>query len=234
MMPSMATMFEIYRRHREAYDRLVAAEDHARNLPALLHRIADWRGRRVVEAGTGTGRVTALYAKDAARIACFEREAHMLDAARARLAAHASKIQFRLADNLDLPAAEQADIFIEGWSWGHSIVEGPGSVEDMAARLFENARRNLAPGGTAILIETMGTNQDEPAPPHPRLGEFYALLRTTYRLRQEILRTDYRFPSAQQAAETLGFFFGEPMRLAVAERGAPQIPEWTGVWHGPL
>ena len=234
-MPPMATMREIYRRHRVEYDRLVAAEDHHRNLPALLHRIADWRGRRVVEAGTGTGRVTELYAEAASQIVCFEREAHMLDAARVKLSAHSHKIEYRLGDNLDLPALpEQADLFIEGWSWGHSIVEGSGAVEAIARRLFANARRNLVGGGTAILIETLGTNQDAPGAPHPRLEEFYDLLQATHRLRQEIVRTDYLFPSAQAAAETLGFFFGEPMRQAVLERGAPAIPEWTGVWHGPI
>lgn len=234
-MPPMATMREIYRRHRAEYDRLVAAEDHRRNLPALLHRIADWRGRRVVEAGTGTGRVTELYAEAASHIVCFEREAHMLDAARVKLSAHSHKIEYRLGDNLDLPALpEQADLFIEGWSWGHSIVDGSGSVEAIARRLFANARRNLVGGGTAILIETLGTNQDAPGAPHPRLEEFYDLLQATHRLRQEIVRTDYLFPSAQDAAETLGFFFGEPMRQAVLERGAPAIPEWTGVWHGPI
>lgn len=229
----MPDMYEIYRRHRAEYDRLVAAEDHLRNLPKLLRQIVDWRDRRVVEAGTGTGRVTELYAEDAARIVCFEREAHMLDAARERLATFAPKIDYRLGDNLDLPALpEKADVFIEGWSWGHSIVDGPGPVAEIAGRLFENARRNLAAGGTAILIETMGTNLDAPAPPHPRLAEFYGHLRTERRFRQEIVRTDYRFASAPDAAETLGFFFGEAMRRAVLARGSAVIPEWTGAWFG--
>ena len=231
----MPAMVDIYRRHRVEYDRLVDAEDHAGNLPALLRHIADWRGRRVAEAGAGTGRVTALYAAEAARVLCFDREAHMLEAAGTRLAAHADKILFQVADNLDLPDIPvKTDLFIEGWSWGHSIIDEPGPVEAIAERLLENARRLLRPGGTAILIETLGTGQEAPAPPHPRLGEFYELLRTRRLLRQEIVRTDYRFPSVPDAAETLGFFFGEAMRQSVLERGSPDIPEWTGVWHGPI
>ena len=231
----MPAMDEIYRRHRVEYDRLVAAEDHRHNLPTLLRRIVDWRGRRVVEAGTGTGRTTELYAAEAGSILCFEREPHMLEAARERLAAHAGKIEFQIADNLELPAVpEKAEIFIEGWSWGHSIVDGDGPVEAIADRLFENARRTLVEGGTAILIETMGTNRDAPEAPHLRLADFYGGLRTRRGMREEILRTDYRFASARDAADTLGFFFGEAMRRSVLDRGSPQIPEWTGIWHGPL
>ena len=228
-------MYDIYRRHRAEYDRLVNAEDRERHLPEFLDSLAHWRGRTVLEGGLGTGRVTEMYADKVRRIVGCEREPHMLEAARARLAPFADKLDLRVADNLALPLlSEKADIFVEGWSWGHSIVDGPGSVEDIAAALFANIRPNLVPGAPVILIETLGTLALSPAAPHPRLAEFYQLLQSRHGLRQTAISTDYRFPSVAEAAETLGFFFGEAMAQAVRAANSATVPEWTGVWCGGL
>jgi len=234
-MPRMPSMEDIYRRHSTEYDRLVNAEDHAGRLPEFLRSRIDWRGLTVLEGGLGTGRVTELYAAQAGRIAGFDRESHMLEAARRRLTPHAEKIDLRPADNLNLPRLpEPADIFIEGWSWGHSILEAPGSVKSTAEALFANIRKNLIPGAPVILIETLGTNTLKPNAPHPRLAELDLLLQTRFGLARTVLSTDYRFPTVREAADTLGFFFGDAMKEAVQAAGSPVVPEWTGVWHGPL
>ena len=231
----MPSMYDIYRRHRAEYDRLVNAEDHARHLPEFLNSIVDWRGKTVLEGGLGTGRVTELFIEDAGRVVGCDREAHMLEAARERLARFADKLDLRVADNLDLPLLpEKADVFIEGWSWGHAVVDGPGDVEPIADALFAQVRKNLVPGGLVVLIETLGTNALAPAAPHPRLAEFYQLLQSRYGLRQTTLSTDYRFASPAEAADVLGFFFGDPMRQAVRAANSAVVPEWTGVWHGPV
>lgn len=231
----MPSMYDVYRRHRAEYDRLVAAEDHERRLPAFLRARADWRGQTVLEGGLGTGRVTEFYVEPVRRVVGCDREDHMLAAARARLARHADKLDLRVADNLALPRlAEPADVFIEGWSWGHSIVDGPGDVGSIADALFAQVRNNLVPGGLVILIETLGTHVLAPAAPHPRLAEFYQLLQSHYGLCQTVLPTDYRFPAVAEAAETLGFFFGDAMAQAVRAAGSATVPEWTGIWSGPL
>ena len=228
-------MYDIYRRHRVEYDRLVGAEDHERHLPEFLHSIVNWRGKTVLEGGLGTGRVTETYIAAARRVVGCDREAHMLDAARARLARFADKLEPCMADNLDLPLLpEKADVFIEGWSWGHAVVDGPGEVEEIAEALFAQVRKNLVPDGPVVLIETLGTNALSPAAPHPRLAEFYQLLQSRFGLRQTAISTDYRFPSAAEAAEVLGFFFGDAMAQAVRANGAAIVPEWTGIWCGPV
>ena len=230
----MPTMYETYQHHHLEYDRLVAAEDCAGHLPEFLKSIVDWRGKSVLEGGLGTGRVTELYIDRVRSVAGFDREAHMLEAARSRLARHLDKIDLCSADNLALPLLpEKADVFIEGWSWGHSIIDGPGSVEAIAEVLFDNARKNLAVGGIVVLIETLGTNSLQPTAPHPRLAEFYQLLQSRFGLRHSAFATDYRFASAAEAADTLGFFFGEAMKQAVLAANSPLVPEWTGVWFGP-
>ena len=231
----MPAMYDIYRRHRIEYDRLVNAEDREHHLPAFLRSIADWRGKTVLEGGLGTGRVTELFIDDARRVVGCDREAHMLEAARERLARFADKLELRVADNLDLPLLpEKANVFIEGWSWGHAVVDGPGEVEAIAEALFAQTRKNLVPGGLVVLIETLGTNALSPAAPHPRLAEFYQLLQSRFGLRQTALSTDYRFATPAEAAEVLGFFFGNAMGKAVRANGSAIVPEWTGVWHGSL
>ena len=231
----MPSMYDIYRRHRAEYDRLVNAEDHEGHLPAFLHSIVDWRGKTVLEGGLGTGRVTETYIEAVRRGVGCDREAHMLEAARERLAPFADKLELRVADNLDLPILpEKADVFIEGWSWGHAVVDGPGDIEAIAEALFAQVRKNLVPGGSVVLIETLGTNSPSPAAPHPRLAEFYQVLQSRFGLRQTAISTDYRFPSVAEAAEVLGFFFGDAMAQAVRANDSAIIPEWTGVWHGPL
>ena len=231
----MPAMYDIYRRHRIEYDRLVNAEDCEHHLPAFLRSIADWRGKTVLEGGLGTGRVTELFIDDARRVVGCDREAHMLEAARERLARFTDKLELRVADNLDLPLLpEKANVFIEGWSWGHAVVDGPGEVEAIAEALFTQVRKNLVPGGLVVLIETLGTNALSPAAPHPRLAEFYQLLQSRFGLRQTALSTDYRFATPAEAAEVLGFFFGDAMGKAVRANGSAIVPEWTGVWHGSL
>ena len=231
----MPAMYDIYRRHRIEYDRLVNAEDREHHLPAFLRSIADWRGKTVLEGGLGTGRVTELFIDDARRVVGCDREAHMLEAARERLARFADKLELRVADNLDLPLLpEKANVFIEGWSWGHAVVDGPGEVEAITEALFAQVRKNLVPGGLVVLIETLGTNALSPAAPHPRLAEFYQLLQSRFGLRQTALSTDYRFATPAEAAEVLGFFFGDAMGKAVRANGSAIVPEWTGVWHGSL
>ena len=231
----MPAMYDIYRRHRIEYDRLVNAEDCEHHLPAFLRSIADWRGKTVLEGGLGTGRVTELFIDDARRVVGCDREAHMLEAARERLARFADKLELRVADNLDLPLLpEKANVFIEGWSWGHAVVDGPGEVEAIAEALFAQTRKNLVPGGLVVLIETLGTNALNPAAPHPRLADFYQFLQSRYGLRQTAISTDYRFATPAEAADVLGFFFGDAMAQAVRTNGSTIVPEWTGVWHGPL
>ena len=85
-----------------------------------------------------------------------------------------------------------------------------------------------------MLIETLGTNALGPAAPHPRLAEFYQLLQSRFSLRQTALSTDYRFASPAEAAKVLGFFFGETMAQAVRANDAAIVPEWTGIWCGPV
>ena len=246
----MPSMYEIYDSDAAGYDRLVNAEDYRGELRTTLRRLVDWRGARVVEAGVGTGRVTRCYVDDARLVEGFDRSQHMLDRARANLARWPDRVRLARAEHLSLPVADAtADVFVEGWAFGHSVVDaaelggsdGPEKRRDepgeaaarvglVAARLVGEAERVVRPGGTIIIAETLGTNVNVPAAPLPALAAFYRLLEGAYGFARETIRTDYRFASCEEAAEVCGFFFGPEMGEAVRVRGEAVVPEFTGVF----
>lgn len=233
----MPSMEEIYRKHADRYHALVSAEDRYGNLRTALDSLVSWENASVFEAGVGTGRVTAYYIDRVASAFCCDRSEHMLALAERNLADHAEKLTFRVSDNFDLPTlGSQFDVFIEGWSFGHGVADARDGEElrDNTATLVRNATRNVKPGGIAILLETMGTNTDEPAPPVPELEAFYSLLENDYGFASTVIRTDYSFPSNEVAADIMGFFFGKEMERGVRARGSATIPEFTGLWYRRL
>ncbi len=229
----MPDKFEIYKSCASGYNELVLAEDFENNLGSFLHDHVNWSGKSVLEAGAGTGRVTQLYIDQAATAVCCDQSQHMLDFAQKSMAAHSSKLTFQAADNVELPDLKSIfEVFIEGWSFGHPIMACNNEEEilQLTNMLLDNAQKNLSPGSTVIIIETMGTNVESPAPPHQKLKFFYEALVNKHDFRQHVIRTDYRFSANVKAAEVMGFFFGDDMKQSVLARGSSTIPEWTGVW----
>jgi Methyltransferase domain len=231
----MPDMYEIYEMHADRYDELVRAEDYQGNLRRQLHDVVDWRDLHVLEGGVGTGRVTQLYIGSAASAVCCDRAGHMLDMARRHLLDYSDKLEFVEADNLNMPEMDRKhDVFIEGWSFGHAVTDCPNldDIPTVTDNLVYNASNALRPGGTMILVETMGTNVDQPAAPSDKLARFYSELEQKHGFTSSLVRTDYRFSSNAEAARVMGFFFGDVMRESVRRRGTAIIPEWTGLWTG--
>lgn len=225
----MPSMYEIYENHAPEYDELVDREDsrgELRDFVSAFVRPDD----RALEAGTGTGRVTALYAGRASRALCCDRSAHMLERARARLSAHGAKVSYRVLGNLELARAADSgpfDLVVEGWSFGHTVSDFPGREDETCDALVAACRACLAPGGRLLFLETLGTNAPAPAAPAPFLDTFYRRLEGAHGFSRTVLRTDYRFPSVAEARRVMGFFFGDKMAAGVE---AAEVVEWTGAW----
>lgn len=153
-------------------------------------------------------------------------------------------MSFHVADLRALPLASgSADLVLAGWAVSYLKSEheewyadgssgGPWRGEVDAA--LSEMERVLAPGGTLVVLETLGTATATPQ----RAGSWlYAHLRERG-LIQQVVRTDYRFPSKRAALGTLLFFFGkgvarraEALLAAVADDGEPcVVPECTGMW----
>ena len=157
----------------------------------------------------------------------------MLNYAKDRLAEYKAKIDFTIADNLHLPSlAHEVDIFVEGWSFGHTVGDGENEndIIQRIQKLVENASENVAKGGSIIMIESLGTDVDVPEPPTAKLARFQEELVSKYDFQKAIVRTDYQFRSKEDAEMILGFFFGNDRIPDIKARNSEIIPEWTGVW----
>ncbi|MCB9637318.1 MAG: class I SAM-dependent methyltransferase [Myxococcales bacterium] len=228
----MPTMKEIYQHHADAYDELVSHEDYEKNLSRFLLQRFDFSGKSVIEMGAGTGRLTALYIEQAARALCCDGSSHMLQRGEENLASYRDKLAFRVCDNLDVGELEgKADYVVEGWSFGHTVIDHFERAEQIVEQLVMGCRRLLVEGGTLIFVETMGSNREEAGPPREELAHFYELLEHRYGFQREVLRTDYRFASPEEAFRVFSFFFGEQHCQGLVERNSSIIKEYTGVWY---
>jgi ubiquinone/menaquinone biosynthesis C-methylase UbiE len=200
-------------------------------LPAL-EGIRPFPNQKVVEFGAGTGRLTCLLAPFVAHIDAGDSSAHMLNLARPKLRAGGwQNWQLHVADNTHLPLPDHnADIAIEGWSFAHACGWFPDSWRYEVGRMIAEMKRLLKPGGTLILLETLGTGTDTPTPPSPHLAELYAWWEETYQLNHTWIRTDYQFASPQEGANLTRFFFGDTLADRILANQMTILPECTGIW----
>lgn len=222
----------IYQQHGHQYERLVAREDYKENLAATIRRLVSLDGSDVVEMGAGTGRITRIMVRQARHVAAFDLHAHMLSVARPILKRiRPAGWQLAVADSRRLPvAAHSADLVVEGWSFGHFTEWYSETWRAEVQQALDEMLRVVRPGGTLLVIETLGTGLPKPRPPAPRLADLYTMLETDYGFSSTVIRTDYQFRSQREAEELTRFFFGDQFGQLVHERRWKVVPEFTGVW----
>lgn len=223
---------EIYRLHPDHYDALVSREDHAGQLLKALRGLVRLEGADVVELGAGTGRVTALLAPLVRSLRAFDLEPAMLAVARRKLSElGARNWQLDIADNARLPVADSsADVSIAAWSYGHQTIWHPGSWRAPIEAALGEMKRVLRPGGTAVVIETLGTGHRQPFTPPPELARYYALLTEEHHFERTWIRTDYQFASASEGERLVRFFFGDELASVYLAGGSATLAECTGLW----
>lgn len=228
----MPSFEEIYALHADLYDALVEREDHQANLLPALVEIVPFAGVRVVEFGAGTGRLTRLLVPVAGHVHAFDGSAHMLSVADAHLRATGlANWELGEADNKRLPLEDAvADIAIAGWSFGHAVGWFPSAWRTEVGAAVDEMERVLRPGGTAIILETMTTGSETPAPPDAGLAAYYHWLEHERGFDSTTVRTDFRFETLDEADRLTRFFFGDELADQVRREHWLVLPENTGIW----
>lgn len=223
---------KIYRNRADAYDRLVAREDQHGNLFRALNDIRRLDGLGVVEFGAGTGRLTRMLAPQARFVHAFDIEFAMLRIATANMRETGmTNWSLALGDNQRMPVAENsADLAVEGWSFAHVRRWRPDQWQEGVDAMLSEMQRIVKPGGTLILIETMGTGTRRPEAPTIELAQLYEYWQSAHNLSYRWIRTDYQFASLNEADTLLREFFGDELTDQALARGKTIVPECTGVW----
>ena len=223
---------QIYRHQADLYDLLVAREDYQGNLFAALNDIRSLDGLDVVEFGAGTGRLSRLLSVLVERVYAFDIEHAMLSKARKSMTTSGMR-NWSLArgDNHRMPVRSgAADLVIEGWSFAHATEWFSDNWRHHIDCMLAEMRRIARRGGTAILIETMGTGTRQPHPPAEALAQLYDYWQSRHGFNCRWIRTDFHFASPQEAAELMPFFFGDELARRVLQGGKVIVPECTGIW----
>jgi len=223
----MPSMYEIYEKYSENYDELVNFEDYECNLQKELNNIIK-NNSNVLELGVGTGRVTKLYAEKVSKIICCDNSLHMLNKAKENLKEFNSKIIFKELDNRNTDETDGIyDLIIEGWAIGHTAIDEYDNLEIFVANLIKSLLNKLSQNGKIIFIETMGTNVEEPVVKNIKLNDFYNLIEEKYKMKKNIIKTDYKFNSISEAKRIMSFFLGKDIENEIKSN---IVKEYTGIW----
>jgi ubiquinone/menaquinone biosynthesis C-methylase UbiE len=229
-MPDQMT---IYQKYADQYDALVAYEDYQHNLYPALAAIRSFDQADVVEWGAGTGRISELVGPRARSLIACDLNAHMLANARPKLARCVGLAwQTVAAEHRHMPLPDHcADVTLAGWTFGYFTSKYYSeSWRQTIGQAVGQMQRITRPGGTIIIIDTLGTGATEPHPPHEALAAYYRLLEDDLEFQATWVRTDYKFDSLDQAASTIRFFFGEEWDEKVRRNNWIIVPECTGLW----
>lgn len=227
---------DIYRTRAGEYHRLVSAEDADGALRRAILGVTPLAGRSVVEVGVGTGRVTEiLIGAGIGRLVGVDVSAAMLEMAMRTLerlnVSSGCDLRLCVGDAERLPVAGGfADLAIAGWVFGHATHWFPDSWKAHVDAALGECARATRKGAFHIVIETLGTGAESPAPPNAGLAAYYAHLEGVHGFRRVELRTDYAFASPEIAAETCRLFFGDAFADEILRRRWSRVPECTGLW----
>jgi ubiquinone/menaquinone biosynthesis C-methylase UbiE len=224
----------IYTSRAADYHRMIAVEDVDGRLAATLRRLAPWAGKRVLDLGTGTGRLPLLMAREAALVVGVDLHWDMLREQRVQRQGAGGGWPLVQADMRALPfPAACADVVTAGWSIGYLRGWHPDDWRDHIGAVLAEMLRVAAPDGALVIMETMTTGSLTPAPPTEGLAEYYAWLEGIWGFERHVIATDYAFASVDEAVAHTEFFFGPELAGQIRANGWARLPEWTGVWIKP-
>lgn len=222
----------IYHSQAVAYHHMIAAEDVDANLLSTLTRLTSFRGKRVVDLGTGTGRIPLMLKPLGAFVVGLDLHAEMLHENARQRALCDGRWPLVQADMRDVPfPANWAHVAIAGWAIGHFTSWYAADWCVQVGRVLANMSRLVRPGGLLVIMETLGTGFNAPAAPTADLDAYYTFLEEDHGFQRTVISTDYEFDDLETAVAQTEFFFGPDLARKIRANGWARVPEWTGVWH---
>src|SRR5215211_3520388 len=221
---------KIYQSEADRYEALISREDYRGNIPRAIDEIISVDGLDILDLGAGTGRLTMLLAPRAKSIRAFDASSEMLRVCRESLIASGlCNWQVDVADHRQLPVQDHSvDLAGSGWSVSYlSVWDQEHGQLELDQWLLE-MKRVLRGGGTIILLESLGTGNEEPIRLEHVESAYQWLDANGFQNRW--IRTDYQFESVDEATDLAGFFFGSDMAVRIREKQSSILPECTGVW----
>jgi ubiquinone/menaquinone biosynthesis C-methylase UbiE len=239
----------IYTRRAADYHRMIAAEDVDGNLPAALSELGRPRGKRILDLGSGTGRIPLLLGSQAAQMVAVDlQRAMLLEQRRQKVLAREKELaglkeiggkkepsdadwSLVQADMRHIALVSGwAQLTLAGWAIGHLRTWFSQDWQRQMRITLAEMQRVTQPGGRLVIIETLGTGSLVPKPPVESLAEYYTWLEQDWGFWRHEIRTDYQFDSVEQAVAHTQFFFGSELADKIRANRWRRVPEWTGIW----
>jgi ubiquinone/menaquinone biosynthesis C-methylase UbiE len=225
----------IYAGQAQAYHRMIAAEDVQGNLLPALQGVAPLAGQRILDLGSGTGRIPLLLRGIDCTLVAVDLHRAMLREQAVQRTRAGGRWPVVQADMRILPfAADELDLVVAGWAIGHLCGWYPQEWQAQVRRVLDEMQRVTRPGGHVLILETLTTGAERPAPPNAALAAYYAWLEQAWGFRAQVLATDYAFNDVEDAVQRTEFFFGSQLAGDIRQKGWQRLPEWTGCWSRPV
>ena len=221
----------IYASRAAEYHQMIAAEDVDGRLLPAIEQVTTLRGKRVLDLGTGTGRLPLLIGDQVVQLIGLDLHRDMLLQHVAQRQRHGGRWGVVQGDMRRLPfRSAWADVVTAGWAIGHMRRWFAADWRTPIGQVLDEMHRVVTPDGALIVIETLSTGSLTPAPPTAAYAEYYDWLEQAWGFSRQTIPTDYQFANVDEAVARTEFFFGPELAARIREHGWARLPEWTGVW----
>jgi len=221
----------IYSHHADIYHRMIETEDVDGNLLPTIETIIPLTGKRLLDLGSGTGRIPLLVYSKVKQIIGLDLHRGMLVEQQQQRDQRNGNWGLIQGDLRLLPFSENwFDLVTAGWAIGHFQGWYAADWKTQVDQTLGEMVRVLKPDGAVVIIETLTTGSTIPAPPSQGLANYYSYLENQWGFERQQIQTDYQFRDLEEAIEYSAFFFGDELAKKVRKNDWVRLPEWTGVW----
>ena len=170
----MNHFINIYTNHAATYHQMIAPEDVEGNLLPAIERVTPVKGKRVLDLGTGTGRLPLLFASQTRQMVGLDLHAAMLQEQQKQRAQQRGIWGLVQGEMRFLPfPSGWAEVVTAGWAIGHFTGWYADTWQIQAGRVLREMHRLAAPQGVLVIIETLTTGSLTPVPPNETLAQYY-------------------------------------------------------------